>query len=132
MKKVIIIDDEMNIRSALTRELHDYGYGVIIASTGLEALSKLRTQNVDLIILDLKMPVMDGFEFLKNVIITEPQIKIVILSGNITKQNLTDLVNYKKNIIGILVKPWDSDQLIKILEKCFSEDTENREKRGRS
>ncbi|MDX1763952.1 MAG: response regulator [bacterium] len=65
MKTVLIVDDEENIRTLYKEELSDEGYEVILASNGYEALEVLNTQKPDAIILDIKMPGMDGVNLLK-------------------------------------------------------------------
>jgi len=67
VKKVMIIDDEVDIRTLLAQRLRANQYGVLMAANGAEALSKLRKQGADYVILDLKMPEMDGIEFMKEV-----------------------------------------------------------------
>ncbi|MEK6776704.1 MAG: response regulator [bacterium] len=65
MKTVLIVDDEENIRILYKEELADEGYNVILASNGYEALEVLSVQKPDAIILDIKMPGMDGVNLLK-------------------------------------------------------------------
>ncbi len=65
MKTILIVDDEENIRILYKEELTDEGYNVILASNGYEALEVLNTQKPDAIILDIKMPGMDGVTLLK-------------------------------------------------------------------
>lgn len=65
MKTILIVDDEENIRTLYKEELKDEGYHVILASNGYEALEVLNTQKPDAIILDIKMPGMDGVNLLK-------------------------------------------------------------------
>ncbi len=65
MKTVLIVDDEENIRTLYKEELADEGYNIILASNGYEALEVLSIQKPDAIILDIKMPGMDGVNLLK-------------------------------------------------------------------
>jgi CheY-like chemotaxis protein len=65
MKTVLIVDDEENIRTLYKEELTDEGYNIILASNGYEALEVLNTEKPDAIILDIKMPGMDGVNLLK-------------------------------------------------------------------
>ena len=64
MKTVLLVDDEFDIRDSVRELLEIEGYRVITATNGKEALQALRTQPVDLVLLDLMMPVMDGRQFL--------------------------------------------------------------------
>ncbi len=119
MKNILVVDDELNIRTSLARELRDYQFNIIPAETGLVGLSKLEKQKVDLILLDLDMPIMNGIEFAEQVSKEFSYLPIVILSGNITKTRLADLMSKNKNIIDVLAKPWDHEKLIAILENAI-------------
>jgi len=66
-RKILIIDDETDIRTVLGMRLKDQGFEVLTASDGQDALSKLKKDTPDLIILDILMPVMNGFDFYKTI-----------------------------------------------------------------
>ncbi len=78
MKTILVVDDEEDIRLLYQEELADEGYRVITANDGLEALKQIKTQNPDLVTLDLKMPRMDGVEFLRKVRETHRTLPIII------------------------------------------------------
>lgn len=65
MKKILVVDDEANIRELYKEELEDMGYDVITVADGLQALSLLDTTPFDLVTLDMRMPDMDGIETLR-------------------------------------------------------------------
>jgi len=65
MKTILIVDDEENIRTLYKEELTDEGYDVLLASNGYEALEVLDAHQPDAVILDIKMPGMDGVNLLK-------------------------------------------------------------------
>src|SRR5476651_1166296 len=62
-KKILVVDDDVPIREALTQLLTLEGYVVLTAGNGQEGLDILRSSRPDLILLDLRMPIMDGWEF---------------------------------------------------------------------
>jgi CheY-like chemotaxis protein len=66
-KKILVVDDEEGLRLLYKEELEDDGNDVELASSGLEALEKLEAAPVDLVLLDIKMPGMDGVEVLRRV-----------------------------------------------------------------
>ena len=66
MKRVVVVDDDPDIRNLLADELRYRGYSVIVAHNGSEALERLNGWTPDVIVLDLMMPVMDGWAFLEH------------------------------------------------------------------
>ena len=77
---VLVVDDEKTLRDFVCRNLEVRGYDVVVASTGLEALAVFTTQNVDLVILDLMMPRMDGLETTRR-IRQRSMVPIIILTA---------------------------------------------------
>jgi DNA-binding response OmpR family regulator len=67
MKRLLIVDDEKNILKLYEKEFEEEGYDVLTASSGLEALQKLSSTPVDLVILDIRMPDLNGLETLKRI-----------------------------------------------------------------
>jgi DNA-binding response OmpR family regulator len=64
MKKILIVDDEENLRELYKQELIDEGYSVILAADGKEAITRIEQESPDLVILDIRMPEMNGIETL--------------------------------------------------------------------
>jgi CheY-like chemotaxis protein len=79
--RVLLVDDDPLIRKFISRNLVAEGYVVRVACDGLDAVGKLRTGPTDLIISDLTMPRMTGFEFLEVVRKRFPQIPVIVISG---------------------------------------------------
>ncbi|NWF94298.1 MAG: response regulator [Syntrophaceae bacterium] len=81
MKRIMIVDDEENIRLLYKEELEEEGFVVELAKNGHEALEKLPLFRPDLITLDIKMPGMDGIETLKRIRETERDLPVVMCSA---------------------------------------------------
>ncbi|MBT3924015.1 MAG: response regulator [Nitrospina sp.] len=81
MKSILVVDDEQNIRFLYKEELEDDGYKVSVAATGEEALKKLDKSIPDLIILDIKMPGMDGIEVMRKIKDEKGDIPIILCSA---------------------------------------------------
>ena len=81
MKTILVVDDEQNIRFLYKEELEDEGYQVSVAATGEEALKILDTKTPDLIVLDIKMPGMDGIELMRKIKEDKGDIPIVLCSA---------------------------------------------------
>lgn len=106
-KVVLFIDDEMNILKSLRRLFRREDYKTEFFSSGEEALIFLNENHCDLIISDIRMPVMDGFELLSEVKRLYPSITRVALSGYTDQRLIFKLID--QNIAKVfLFKPWDS------------------------
>src|SRR5580658_10440736 len=79
--RLLIVDDEPSIRMSLSQILTEVGYGVRSASDGLTALAEIRREVPEILISDLNMPGMSGFELLPVVRRRYPQVKVVAMSG---------------------------------------------------
>jgi len=80
-KTILVVDDEENIRFLYKEELTDEGYEVILAGNAEEALEKIGQQRPDLITVDIKMPGMDGLEFLQKLKEEEKEIPVILCSA---------------------------------------------------
>ena len=81
MKKILVVDDEDNIRLLYQEELRDEGYEVALAGDAEEAFQKIEEDPPDLITLDVKMPGMNGIDFLKKLKETQKDIPVILCSA---------------------------------------------------
>ena len=110
MSKVLIIDDDRPIRNTLKDILEYEDYKVEIAANGFIGLETLRKSHYDIILLDIKMPKMDGLEVLEKIfeISTEPQ--VIMISGHGSVDNAVDAI--KKGAFDFIEKPLDLNRLL--------------------
>jgi two-component system OmpR family response regulator len=80
-RRILVVDDEQTVRHVLQRALETAGYTVITASNGREALEKISQFDVSLILLDIMMPELDGFEVLDHMRQHEVNIPVIMLTG---------------------------------------------------
>ncbi|WP_224768346.1 response regulator transcription factor [Metabacillus idriensis] len=118
MMKVIITDDEIQIRKGLRMkvEWENEGFHIVgEASNGQETLEKLREIDADIVITDVRMPIMDGIEFVKHCHLEHPNVKVIVLSG------YSDFEYVRSSMIeGVkdyLLKPVDPDELTEALRR---------------
>ena len=78
---ILVVDDDPNVRKFFSQALNKAGYSVYDVSNGLEAKSLIQSIQFNLIILDLSMPEMDGFEVLKFARSEQPELKIIVATG---------------------------------------------------
>lgn len=81
MKKILLVDDEDSIHLLYREELEEEGYSVTSAFTGEEALKKLAETDVDLVILDINMPGMNGLEALRKIKEINPALPVILSSA---------------------------------------------------
>jgi len=111
--KILVVDDEEDLRRLLTESLRLEGFQLAAASNGREALALVEQQPPDLIILDLVMPEMNGIETLKRMRERGVTAKVVVLTAYGTAQQVREAVALGvKEFIG---KPFDLDRLIRIV-----------------
>ncbi len=80
-KKILVVDDETNIRLLYKEELEDEGYKVLLAENAEEARQQIEKEPPDLVTLDIKMPGMDGLEFLNQVKKKYPDLPVILCSA---------------------------------------------------
>lgn len=80
-KKILVVDDEEPIRMLYKSELEEEGYEITLASTAAEALEKVESEPLDLIVLDIKMPGMNGIEAMQKIVGKKKNIPIIINSA---------------------------------------------------
>jgi DNA-binding response OmpR family regulator len=81
MAKILVIDDEQSIRNLLDTILRRKGYDVVLADSGRKGLELFRRERPDVIVLDLKMPEMDGLTVLRQIKNLDPGKPVIILTG---------------------------------------------------
>lgn len=106
-KRVLVVDDDASIRELLATALEDDGYEVVPARNGEDALNVCARWRPDVIVLDLMMPIMDGWTFAKR-LRERDHIPIVVLSAS------NDLERHGKTVgaTDVIGKPFDLDQLL--------------------
>lgn len=116
--RILVVDDEDALRTVLSSELEGEGYKVAAAADGAEAISILKNQIFDLILLDIKMPNVDGFEVLKFVKETNPETKVIMLTGFADLKNAIE--SKKLGAEDFVSKPYDLVDLLTTVERVLS------------
>jgi len=116
--KILVVDDEDALRTVLSAELEGEGYQVTTAADGQEAIKVLNTSAFDLILLDIKMPNVDGFEVLKFVKDKHPKTKVVMLTGFADLKNAIE--SKKLGAEDFVSKPYDLVDLLTTVERVLT------------
>ncbi|MFO7557249.1 MAG: response regulator [Desulfobacterales bacterium] len=115
--KMMLVDDETRFLSTTSKLLAKKGYDVLTASSGAEALEKIRANPVHVVILDVKMPGMDGNETLREIKKQYPMVEVIMLTGHATVESAID--GLKSGAVDYLMKPADITEIIQKAEEAF-------------
>jgi len=116
--KILVVDDEQLVRWFLDRALKKSGHEVITASNIAEAAERLKTDAIEVLFLDLRMPEGSGVELIRQLGQPEKQPKIIVCSAFITPE-LED--EFKGKGICTLKKPFKLEELNETLKKCLEQ-----------
>lgn len=118
MAKILIIDDSALSRRMMRRILEEAGYEVIEASEGLSALEMFSLEKPHLVMLDLTMPGINGFDVLKQLKRINPAAKVVIASADV--QSMTKDQVYREGADGFVNKPYVPSEIIELVQTLLS------------
>lgn len=111
MARILVVDDEEDIRDALTEILEDEGHDVFEAENGSEVMAMAASARIDLILLDMAMPVMNGFEVMEqlNRDAQTACIPVIVITGLGRPDHLDDA--RRLGTIDYINKPWADDEV---------------------
>ncbi|KIN37567.1 hypothetical protein B4073_3687 [Bacillus subtilis] len=114
-EKILIVDDQYGIRILLNEVFNKEGYQTFQAANGLQALAIVTKERPDLVLLDMKIPGMDGIEILKRMKVIDENIRVIIM----TAYGELDMIQESKEL-GVLThfaKPFDIDEIRDAVKK---------------
>lgn len=123
--RILVVDDEEHIRELIRFYLDKEGFYTVEASNGEEALDKLENEYIDLAIVDVMMPVMDGFELVEEMKLFK-DIPVIMLTAK--SQSTDKLRGFSLGIDDYVTKPFDPDELmarVKTIMKRYSINSQN-------
>jgi two-component system response regulator MprA len=115
---ILVVDDEVAIREAIRRLLEAQQHTYLGAADGVEALKALAGDAVDVAIVDLMMPHMDGLELLRQMRDKHAGVKVIVISAF---DEIMDLAERQKAVVATLKKPFELADLANALEQALSE-----------
>lgn len=116
---ILIVEDDQNILQELNKNLKDEGYDVHPADNGRTALNLWKKNIYDLVLLDLRIPEIDGRDLIDKIKSRQPYTQIIILSGQGIEDDLIDAIN--KHVFKYLKKPVDLEEVLKVVSEALKE-----------
>lgn len=120
--KILLVDDEKQFVDTLAERLAMRGFSARVAYDGPQALKAVE-EPTDVIVLDLRMPGMDGFEVLRSVKKSNPQVQVIILTGH--GGDAEEQTAYRMGAYNFLKKPMEIDELLNSIRMAYRDKVEN-------
>jgi len=118
METVLIVDDEKNYPPILSAVLEEEGFETLSAYSGKEALKVLENSDVDMVLADMKMPVMDGIELLENIKNRDPDLPVIMMTAYGTVEKAVEAM--QKGAYSYILKPFDNERLVLYVNKALA------------
>ncbi len=115
-KTILIADDDLDVLESTQYMLLDEGYEVIIAHNGAEAVDMYKKHNPDIAFLDIRMPILSGYETFFNIKKYDPNAKIIFITAFSVDNKKTEKAK-NEGLLELLHKPIEFKQIIKIIQK---------------
>lgn len=120
-ERILVVDDELFVRELLLEFLSAQGYEVSLADSGEKAVELMQTQPADLVLVDLKMPGINGIETLKQIKKIAPDILAIIMTGYPTIESSIEALRH--GAYDYVIKPFKLDDLKSSIERALREHT---------
>jgi DNA-binding NtrC family response regulator len=125
--RVLLVDDEVEFVETLAERMRARGLQVHTAHSGVEALESFTNEGFDAVVLDLAMPGLDGIETLKRLRARDPDLQIMLLTGQATARLATEAM--KQGAVDILEKPADIDLMLDMVRRARAVRLQSAEKK---
>ncbi len=115
--RVLLVDDEDDFRETLQKRLRNRKLLVEVAENGYKALELLQAQDFDVVILDVKMPGLDGIETLKEIKIKKPEVEVIMLTGHASVES--GIQGMQLGAFDYVMKPVPLDELLDKMRQAY-------------
>lgn len=119
MKKILVIDDDDGVRTTLSDLLRCKGYYICEAFSGKDAIEMVKSEDFDIVLLDLMMPRMDGIDTLRELRRLSPKTRVIMITAFATVENAVDAI--KKGASDYISKPFKTNELLVTIKRVFEE-----------
>ncbi len=112
---ILIVDDQSGVRYLLETLVTDAGHNAVTAKNGLEAVEAVKRKKPDLVFMDIRMPVMDGFEALDKIKIISPRTEVVMMTANNTEDVIYRAL--ESGAVKCLAKPFNVQDILDAIDE---------------
>jgi len=120
--KVLIVDDDASVRESLRKVLADAGYEVALAADSREAMERFEGRHIDLLLLDIGLPVRDGWDAFERITNEAPVLPIIIITGQANQHDLA----VAAGVGALMEKPLGAVELLTMMQELLAEPMEAR------
>jgi DNA-binding NtrC family response regulator len=124
-KTVLVVDDDASVRKSLSKVLKEAGYEVMLAKDGQEAVQRFDSHRTDLLILDIGLPIKNGWETFEQITNKDPVLPIIVITGQSEQYNTA----IHAGAGALMEKPLDAPQLLETMADLLAEPKEARLRR---
>lgn len=124
--QVLVVDDEADFRHLMTFWLKSKGYSAIAAAEGKSAIRLVKRKNPDIILLDIRMPIMDGVETIKKIRKFNTEVPVILISAYVNDPKTKDVMSY--GVSGIFYKGKNFEEALPLLESALRTHKQLKEK----
>ncbi|MBI4765545.1 MAG: response regulator [Deltaproteobacteria bacterium] len=122
-KKVLLVDDEVDFTAGLSKVLRRRGFEVETASDGMTAVVHIAKEPFDVIVLDVKMPGLDGLQVLAEIKRLEVEARVILLTGHLSSSE--EQAGLKEGVFAYLFKPFPTLKLVSLIQEAAGGETKN-------
>ncbi len=116
---ILVVDDELIVRDSLSKWFHEEGYATEAAASGREALLRIQERPCDVVLVDIKMPGMDGLELQRKIHDVDPNIVVIIMTGYASVETAVQAL--KAGAFDYIMKPFDPDDLATVVRNALEQ-----------
>jgi CheY-like chemotaxis protein len=114
-KTILLVDDDASVRESVEKVLRSAGYEVVLAAGGLEAIAKFQAQSIDVVLLDIGLPNLNGWEACRHLARERPNVPIVVITGQ-AGQFKSALA---AGAVALMEKPLDAHRLLEVVQEIL-------------
>lgn len=127
---VLLVDDEKDFLEVLTKRLRKRKLRLVAASSGAEAIRTVQDTPIDVVVLDMRMPQMDGLQTLREIKQINPGVEVIMLTGHANVE--TAVEGMELGAFDYLIKPVDIDELLYKLQDAFKKKAMSEDSSGKT